>query len=208
MILKSITKKRSKVLLNLDNNETIEILYEVYLKSNIIKGEELNRESIDKIIRLNELTTIRNSAFRYLSFRNHTKEELRTKLLRKGFNDIFLEEVLVELEEKEYLDDRKFAELFVISRIEKKRNGIVKIRSELKKKGVTDKIISDLLNDEYDNPLHFENALYLAEKKIRSISGIENFDTTKIKSRLYNYLKNRGFTSDIIYSVFEKLKII
>ena len=69
-------------------------------------------------------------------------------------------------------------------------------------------IPADLLNDEYDNPLHFENALYLAENKIRSISGIEKFDTTKIKSRLYNYLKNRGFTSDIIYSVFEKLKII
>ena len=206
MILTSVRKVRNKIILNFDNSEKLEIAYEVYLNSGLIKGDKIDKKKIDKLISENEFFNIKSSAYRYLGNRNHSSFELRVKLTKKGYQKSIIEKVILDLKEKGYINDHKFAESFVKNRIEKRKEGIVKINSELRKKGISSEIISDVINNFTDDPIHFQNALQLTQKKYQSLKN-KDLDFQKLKGRLFNFLKGKGYTTDIILKVIDAVLV-
>ncbi len=204
MILSSVRKVRNRVLLFFENSDKLEIAYEVYLNSGLIKGDSINKKKIEELKYQNELFQTKSSAYRYLGNRNHSSYELRTKLIKKGYQKSIIENVIEDLREKGYIDDHKFAEYFVKNRIEKKKEGIVKINSELRKKGISNDIIVKIINNYTDDPIHFKNAFQLAQKKYQSLKK-KNLEFQKLKGRLFNFLKSKGFGTDIILKVLDSI---
>jgi len=205
MQLISIEKKRNKIILKFNNAEDITIYYDVYLSFPLYKGDNISSEKIKKLQAANNEYEVKRSAFRYLSGRNHSYLELKNKLKKKGFNIAIIEKVLDELKEKKYLNDFSFAENFVRNRIERKKEGIMKITSELFKKGIDREIIAEVTKGINNNPKNFNNALMLAKNKYEKLSKRNETELRKIKGKLFNFLKSRGYTSDIIFKVFEKI---
>ncbi|NOX64285.1 MAG: regulatory protein RecX [Chlorobi bacterium] len=206
MILTSVRKFRNKIVLHFDNSETLEIAYEVYLNSGLIKGDEVDKKKLEKLKYENEFFQTKSSAYRYLGNRNHSSFELRVKLTKKGYQKLIIEKVIKDLRAKGYIDDQKFTESFVKNRIEKRKEGIVKINSELKKKGISNEIISDVINNFTDDPIHFQNALQLARKKYQSLKN-KDLDFQKLKGRLFNFLKGKGYTTEIILKVLDTVLV-
>jgi len=206
MILTSVRKIRNKIILHFDNTEKLEIAYEVYLNSGLIKGDEVDKKKIEKLKYENEFFQTKSSAYRYLGNRNHSSFELRVKLTKKGYQKSIIEKVIKDLRVKGYISDQKFAESFVKNRIEKKKEGIVKINSELRKKGIPNEIISDVINNITDDPIHFQNALQLARKKYQSLKN-KDLDFKKLKGRLFNFLKGKGYTTEIILKVLDTVLV-
>jgi regulatory protein len=130
MILESIEKRRSKIILKFNNSDTLEIYYDVYLMLSLYKGDEVTSEKVKEILNMNAEYEIKNSAFRYLSNRSHSTFELKRKLKKKKFDFDIIDRVVSELLEKKYLDDFHFAENFVRNRIERRKEGIIKITSK------------------------------------------------------------------------------
>ena len=122
MILTSVRKGRNKITLHFDNSDKLEIAYEVYLNSGLIKGDAVDKKKIEDLKYQNELFQTKSSAYRYLGNRNHSSYELRTKLIKKGYQKSIIENVIKDLHVKGYIDDYKFAESFVKNRIEKRKD--------------------------------------------------------------------------------------
>lgn len=137
-------------------------------------------------------------ALKLLGLRNHSRKELEQKLLKKGYPADSIEPVLDKLTRQGVLDDQVFAMELIRSRSRRRPAGKLKIGMELRKKGVSDAIISDTLK-EYDS----ESLCYqAAEKKIGSLHSATEADR---KRKLEVFLNNRGFAWQEIQTVLKQL---
>ena len=137
-------------------------------------------------------------ALKLLGLRSHSRKELEQKLLKKGYSSESIEQAVEKLSSQGVLDDRMFGIELIKSRSRRKPSGKLKIRMELRKKGVPESIISDLLK-EYDS---VELCYRAAEKKIGLLRGAT--DEVR-KKKLEVFLYNRGFEWHDIQCVVARL---
>lgn len=143
----------------------------------------------------------KSDALKLLSFRPRSVEELRDRLKKKGYAGAAIDEVVGSLKSQGLLDDEKFAKLFSQSRIYTRPTGKKVLAQELKKKGLSEQIVSETLANlkDFDESV---SALELAEKRFSRVTGLS---AEKKKSRIYGFLKRRGFRDDVVYEVIKKL---
>jgi len=135
-------------------------------------------------------------ALKLLGLRSHSCDELGKKLFKKGYTTDKIELVLAKLKSQGVLDDRLFGAELIRSRSRRKPSGKLKIRAELRSKGVSDSIIGELLQ-EYDSA---ELCRRAADKKIGSLRG-----TTEVKKKkLEVFLYNRGFEWHTIQNILTR----
>lgn len=137
-------------------------------------------------------------ALKLLGLRSHSKDELKRKLLKKGYSSEGIEPVIEKLSRMGALDDHAFGMEVIRSRSRRKPSGRLKIIAELRKKGVAETIISELLK-EYDSVALCHRA---AEKKLGSLREMSEADR---KRKLEVFLSNRGFEWQEIQSALRLL---
>ncbi len=139
------------------------------------------------------------SAFRYLSIRQRSKKEIREFLEKKATKGDFslekVDEVLGRLEEMEYINDTKFAQMYVSSALVGKPKGPATIRFELKQKGVSDEIIQSILSqqEEIHDP---DSQIRLARKALgKKGEQYKKLPILECKRKVHDYLLRRGFSA-------------
>lgn len=137
---------------------------------------------------------IRNSALGSLGMREHSVGELQRKLEQKFERSDAIIDVLDWLLDLGYLNDQRFAEMFVRASITKGR-GPVRIKQELQQKSVATTIIAE--------------AIELADVDWQQLSGdvlsrrfSEQPSDQKERAKQMRFLQSRGFTPDCIYPLF------
>lgn len=134
---------------------------------------------------------------RLLAMREHSVKEIADKLLTKSKVDLpdstLIYAVIDELIEEGYLSDERFTESYVRSRANR-GFGPVKIRSELRSKGICDNHIQDYLDD--GAVVWFDNAALEYQKKY-STAPINDYSEWSKRAR---FMQSRGFTMDQIQS--------
>lgn len=130
-----------------------------------------------------------NKAIQYLSRREYSRVELANKLAGEPAD---VEFVLVELEEKGYLSDKRFAESFLRVRIGQ-GHGLNKIRYELKQKGIAPEVLADAI--EMLDVNWFELAAELYKRKYSAHLEVRDF---KERNKRMRFLSQRGFSMDEI----------
>jgi regulatory protein len=138
---------------------------------------------------------IRRKAMDLLARREHSVAELRRKLLAKGYAQLAVDEQLRLLEQENLLSDQRFAESYVNFR-SKKGFGPVRIRLELKEKGVNATLIEEYL----DNNDYWRNIA----KEVRE----KRFGTTLPKdykdiAKQMRFLQYRGFSNEQLRHLFD-----
>lgn len=88
---------------------------------------------------------IREVAFKLLGRRELTERELAERLLRKGFTESRITEVLTDLKQLGYIDDRSLCERLVKYLAVEKLQGDRRIESTLRARGVPPAMIGDAL---------------------------------------------------------------
>jgi regulatory protein len=152
-------------------------------------------EQIDK----EEFSKARNKAFKLLSYRERTIKEIEDRLRKKEFSEAVIKAVVDFLLEKDYLNEERFAEMWIRSRKKHHPRGRKLIYKELKNKGVNQRIINNALNQYLSSQEELEMAEYLMDKWLRRRTE-EDSSSYKLK----NYLANKGFNYDLIYQVTDK----
>ena len=130
---------------------------------------------------------IRMKAMDLLARREHSFFELKSKLLKKGFNE---EQVVMELHQlidDHLLSDSRFTEIFISSRKEQGK-GPLRIESELQERGIDDALISSHLANVDENEWS-EIACDALEKKLGKGKQVD-YDK---KLKFMRFLSNRGF---------------
>ena len=117
--------------------------------------------SLEKILDVNVLRALekesqyhllRTKALELLGIREHSRQELKRKLIARFHkHEPEIERSLEELQSEDYLSDQRFTQLFIESRLNNKRVGPFKIVADLQQRGIdrdTAHSIMDELADE------------------------------------------------------------
>ena len=152
-------------------------------------------DQIDK----EQFSKARNKAFKLLSYRERTIKEMEDRLRKKDFSEEVIKAVVDFLLEKDYLNEKRFAEMWISSRKKHHPRGRKLIYKELKNKGVNQRIINSALDQHLTNQEEIDMAEYLKDKWLRRRTE-EDSSSYKLK----NYLANKGFSYDLIYTVTDK----
>ena len=133
--------------------------------------------------------SLREVAMDMLARREHSAEEVRQKLKAKDFELAEIESVIGELIDDNLINDARFTEAFIIQRINR-GSGPLKIRAELRQKGISDAMIAGFLNER--DEVWRESAQAVRIKKY----GAELPFDLKEKARQARFLQSRGFSTE------------
>jgi len=143
----------------------------------------------------------RGYAFLLLKFRLRSEKELALRLRQKKFSEAVIQETIHFLKEKEFIDDRVFAQGWVASRL-KRPFGLRRIRQELALKGLDKEVIEEALERVKEHYSESEVISQLAEQRFSRLKDIE---PQKAKARVYAYLMRRGFSPDTVGEIVNTL---
>ena len=129
---------------------------------------------------------IKSVALRLLAKRDYYRQELKQKLLQKGFDENQIDKVLDELEEKGYINDDKLIHRHKELSIQKGKSPLY-LRKKLYQKGISQ------IDFTYEEEL--EAALNLLQNKYKKQKNF--YDVVK-------FLKNRGFSYGVIQEAANK----
>jgi len=121
-------------------------------------------------------------AVELLARREHSRKELGDKLKQRDFPGETVSSVLHALEQRSYLDDRRFAESWVRTRLRKKPEGRRRLASGLASKGVSRETAEGVLDG-----IDFDRVLAQAGEQLKSRSK-------KSREKLIRSLAARGFS--------------
>ncbi|MDS4068097.1 MAG: regulatory protein RecX [Candidatus Competibacter sp.] len=139
---------------------------------------------------------IRAKALELLARREHSRLELRQKLLQRGFPPEHIEPVLDRLVEERLLDENRYAELYACARADK-GYGPLRIARELRERGVPDDLVAATLAMLEDDWLPRLRQLH--RKRFKSLipsDAAGRMQQTRV-------LRQHGFTLDQIKHLFE-----
>lgn len=146
---------------------------------------------------------VRRAAFDLLARREHSRQELVTKIFRRfshrpelGVTTELIETVLMAIADKGLQSDQRYLESFIRSRIQQ-GYGPVRIAQELKQKKITAEQFEPLLDSR--SAEWMERAKAARERKF---SGEKVFDQ-KAKAKQMRFLQYRGYSFEQIQFAFK-----
>lgn len=150
------------------------------------EGSELNQQKITSLITEDEIEKAYQRALNFLSYRNRSEQEIRLNLQKHQIPETIIQPVLDRLREVSLVNDIEFTQNWIENRREFHPRGKRALRSELYRKGISDQIIEEALQDINEEEL----ALKLARKKI---GKLKNLDKSTFQEKMYGFLSRRGF---------------
>jgi regulatory protein len=129
----------------------------------------------------------RAAALDALARRDHASEDLRRKLLEKGYDVAVVAPLLDALRAEKLLDDRRYMENFVAYHAARGQ-GPVRVRAELRRRGLEGVLVEECLDAFPDWISQLRRA---QQKKF----GAKPADSFADKQRQTRFLSYRGFTS-------------
>ena len=150
----------------------------------------------------NEIEKANEAAFRFLSYRSRSVEEVKRKLEVKGFSPLAIKKTLGRVKALGYINDRDYAYAFACSAIKNKQWGTIRIRHALLEKGVSRDIANQTvarIKEEFDINRLARQALKVKFAYFGSDKPVDE----KTRNRAAGYLKRKGFCWDIIHTVIQ-----
>ena len=144
------------------------------------------------------VATIRSAALDILTGREYSRQELAQKLQRKFGHHSSIDEVLNGLETDQLQSDRRYAEVFVRSRIQRGQ-GPIKIRADIGQKGISNEILQLVLNEQKID--WFSVVCDVSRRKYGVLGPQEQSD----KARRGRFFQSRGFTFEQISRVLKQI---
>jgi regulatory protein len=203
MKIVKIDKKGSSCIVRFEDKSRIKFSESLLIDTGLQVGDDLTSEEFQEVALKSEIEAAEHSALRLLSRRSHSTTEIKRKLRLRGFGIDVIEPVIEDLLKKNYLNDDKFVDEYIASKISTRKDGPNKIKAMLMSKGLErDLIENSLLKIPPDETL--ENALSVARKKLRTIP--EELEWSEKKLRIQRYLYRKGFGKKDIDSVVNNLE--
>jgi regulatory protein len=138
--------------------------------------------------------SVREKAMDFLANREHSQFELARKLQSKGYEEDEIFVALEQLTQDRLLCDERFAESFIHSRLNRGQ-GPLKIKMELKQRGVNDDIIRQYMEKQSTD----WTGLAMEVKRKRFGDSLP--DDYKERMRQARFLQQRGFNQEHIQAV-------
>ena len=166
------------------------------IRFNLEKGVEITPALYEQIATEENKGALNDYLLRLLARRDHSRNELKTKALQKGYNLELIQQAIEVLDEKKYINDQEFARKFTSDKITIQQWGPLKIKAELHKRGIAEKTADFILQDTANDLELIQICVDLAIKRKRHFA--RESDDFKRKQKVAAYLQQKGFPFEII----------
>ena len=174
---------------------------ELIFKFNLNKSQEVDIEKLTEIINEDNFKKCKTSALRIVERSYKTEKEIRDKLFIKGYDAKSVDRTINFLKEYSFLNDDSYVDMYVKDRI--RNQGKNKIKYNLLRKGVSEEVIQDKINN-IDSSLEKETAYNLCLKKYNQLIKREN-DNYKLYQKLYRFLASKGYDCSCVNETVKKV---
>lgn len=148
-----------------------------------------------------DIKLIKQKIQHYCSIQERCRFQVVKKLYTFGAVTSQISDVLVELQQDNFLNEERFARSYCSGKFKINKWGKQKIAFELSKLQISKHYIRKGMT-EIDEKDYFFVMKELAKKKYNSLSGTDRF---KNKKKVANYLLNKGFESELIWTYVNQL---
>jgi regulatory protein len=192
-IIKFTKKKDGMYSLLLEDNDIILVHEDLILKYGLLLNKTISDELREQIEEENLNYTAKTVALKYITIRFRSEKEMREHLSKKGVNKDIIDIVIDSLKKEGYIDDKRFASMFINDKINLSMDGPDKVRNELVSLGISEDIINDNI-DVFTKKIEVEKINKIADKLIKSNHNKSNFE---LKNKIINYLSNNGYSKGL-----------
>ena len=143
------------------------------------------------------LTETKKKLERYCAYQERCHQEVRNKLVAMRMIPEAIDHIMVHLIGEGYLNEERFTQNFVLGKFRQKQWGRLRLRQELKRRKIGDKLIGEALQqieEEYETV--FEA---LVQKRLAQLKGEK--DKYRKRKKLADYLAYRGWEGEMIYEI-------
>ena len=162
------------------------------------EGNQLSQQKIAALQNEDKIEAAYQRALNFLSYRSRSENEIQQNLQKHNIAEEIIPEVLSRLREDRLVNDRDFANQWVENRNKFHPRGKHALRTELIKKGISNQIIEEILQDINEEEL----ALKFARGKISRLIALEKQEYQK---KMYGYLSRRGFDYSLSREVTDQI---
>jgi len=181
----------------IDNVFAFSIMEEDYLALGLYDRENITEEEITDITNNINCKKAKSHALKYLISKMRTEKEIREKLLELGFDKETVNAAVEDLKSLGYINDRIYVQKYLYDRTKLKPKSKKMLRYELQQKGIDDSIIDEVLSEwKMDDEA-------VAANLVRRKFGKYDLNEEKIKRRVYNFLRNRGYSFEVIKNAID-----
>ena len=176
-----------------------DLVFELGLRN----GVELTQELLDTCLVRDQRYRARRKALDLLAYRPRTRAELASRLARAGFEPDVTEYALERMDALGYIDDEAYGRTYARERLVNRGFGPRRVVTELGKRGIpratAERLVAELSGERSEQDDAYRQALSIATRLERET------DVTKRRRKLWSYLTRRGFGSDTVRAVSDRL---
>jgi len=194
-------KRSNKIHIYVNEEYTLSVVEDIVTKEGLFKGKKISSVDLSRF-KTNSLNKeLYFKSIEYISRRPRSIKEIKDYLSRKNFNlgleKSKIDDIIVTLKERKYLNDREFAEWWIKNRIDNSKKSQFEIEIELHKKGIDSFLIKEILNIEYSINSELININKLITKQLKKHTYLK-LDTNKRILKLQKYLMTKGFKWNLV----------
>lgn len=141
--------RKDKIHIYIDGEYLLTVDEIFWFSCGYISGDEINEEELTAFKEAAGSRRAFNSALNSLDYRDHSEKEIRAKLLRKHDAD-YVDEAVEKLLELDLVNDERYAENYARELFEHKKFGKMRIKAELRAKGISADIANAAVEELFD----------------------------------------------------------
>lgn len=201
-IIKFTKAKNGMYQLTLEDNNKLKLHEDLILKHDLLLSKEIT--DMESLLEENKVYEIYEVSVSYINKKLRSKKELEKYLIKKGYDNSYIEETIKLLYEQGYLNDKVYATSLVHDKIVLSSDGPLKIKKELNDNGISQELIDEVIL-EYSSELEKERIEKIVDKQIKLNN---NKGSNLLKKKIQMYLLNLGYNYELINEVLNSKKLV
>ena len=149
-----------------------------------------------------EVVRARGAALDLLARRARSRRDLEGRLRRRGFDPATVERVVGEMQAAGYLDDERFAEGWIESRLRLRPASRRALAAELLREGIGPEAARQVSERLISGEVEREAALAAASRRWTALNGLPPQEAAR---KLAAHLQRRGFAWDVIREALRRV---
>jgi len=201
-LITKIASQKSKKRLNVyvDKKFAFPLDLETFVKSNLKVGEEITKKEIERLKKKSSYATFLQKLLSFISLRPRSEKEIDTWLYKKRVDEKVKLKIKNRIKDYNLLDDKAFARWWIGQRFTFKKKSLLEIKSELKGKGIPEKIYNPVLKEfDFDEEKTATELLLQRQYKWGKLKEVEK------KVKMTNFLLRKGFGYSIVREVVKNI---
>ncbi len=139
----------------------------------------------------------------YCAYQERCNHEVDTKLMAWKVSPAKTKKIKHSLSEDGYINEERYARLFVRSKFHVNKWGRAKIRYELKSRNIPEELIPKAMEEIGDD----DYMATIRELILKKLSEINTGKHLSVREKIITFVTGKGFEFDLILNVLNELKI-